>query len=47
MWKNFTMCPTPTELTETVKARALMPFPSSTNLFMNIRIWLDQVPDGP
>jgi hypothetical protein len=33
-------------LTETVKARALMPFPNATNLFMNIRVWLQQVP-GP
>jgi hypothetical protein len=33
-------------LTETVKTRALMPFPSRTNLFINIRVWLQQVP-GP
>ena len=33
-------------LTETVKTRALTPFPSSTNLFMNMRVWLLQVP-GP
>ena len=31
-------------LTETVKTRALTPFPSETNLFMNIRVWLEQVP---
>jgi hypothetical protein len=31
-------------ITETVKTRALMPFQSSTNLFMNIRVWLQQVP---
>ena len=31
-------------LTETVKTRALTPFPSNTNLFMNIRVWLEQVP---
>ena len=38
----------PDGLTETVKTRALMPFPSSTNLFMNIRVWLQQVPaSGP
>jgi hypothetical protein len=30
--------------TETVKTRALMPFPNPTNLFMNIRVWLQQVP---
>jgi hypothetical protein len=34
----------PDGVTETVKTRALMPFPSSTNLFMNIRVWLQQVP---
>ena len=33
-------------ITETVKTRALMPYPSPTNLFMNIRVWLQQVP-GP
>jgi hypothetical protein len=33
-------------LTETVKTRALLPFPAATNLFMNIRVWLQQVP-GP
>ena len=32
-------------ITETVKTRALMPFPSSTNLFMNLRVWLQQVPN--
>ncbi len=31
-------------LTETVKTRALQPFPAATNLFMNIRVWLQQVP---
>ncbi len=31
-------------VTETVKARALTPFPNATNLFMNIRVWLQQVP---
>lgn len=36
----------PNGITETVKTRALMPYPSSTNLFMNIRVWLEQVP-GP
>ena len=34
----------PNGFTETVKTRALMPFPSATNLFMNIRVWLQQVP---
>jgi len=32
--------------TETVKTRAVVPFPSSTNLFMRIRVSLQQVP-GP
>jgi hypothetical protein len=36
----------PNGFTETVKTRALMPYPSPTNLFMNIRVWLQQVP-GP
>jgi hypothetical protein len=31
-------------ITETVKARAVSPFPATTNLFMNIRVWLQQVP---
>jgi len=34
-------------LTETVKTRARMPFPGSTNLFMNIQVWLEQVPAQP
>ncbi len=36
----------PNGFTETVKARTLMPYPSPTNLFMNIRVWLQQV-SGP
>ena len=32
-------------ITETVKTRALLPFPGSTNLFMNLRVWLEQVPN--
>ncbi len=31
-------------VTETVKARALAPFPATTNLFITIRVWLEQVP---
>lgn len=30
--------------TETVKVRALTPFPSNTNLFLHLRVWLEQVP---
>ncbi|HSY17071.1 MAG TPA: Calx-beta domain-containing protein [Candidatus Acidoferrales bacterium] len=37
----------PDGITETVKVRALMPFPGQTNLFMNIRVWLQQVPVPP
>jgi hypothetical protein len=33
-------------ITETVKTRARAPFPGSTNQFMNLRVWLQQVP-GP
>jgi hypothetical protein len=45
--EEFLATNNPDGVTETVKTRALMPFPSSTNLFMNIRVWLDQVPTGP
>ena len=31
-------------ITETVKARALVPFPNPSKYFMNIRVWLQQVP---
>jgi len=34
----------PDGVTETVKTRAVQPFPGNTNLFMNIRVWLQQVP---
>lgn len=34
----------PNGITETVKVRAVVPFPSTTNLFMHIRVWLEQVP---
>jgi len=33
-------------VTETVKTRALLPFPGTADLFMNIQVWLEQVP-GP
>jgi hypothetical protein len=36
----------PDGFTETVKTRARMPYPGTNNLFMNIRVWLQQVP-GP
>jgi hypothetical protein len=45
--EEFFVTNNPDGVTETVKTRALQPFPSSTNLFMNLRVWLDQVPDGP
>ena len=44
--EDFFTTNNPDGLTQTVKTRALMPFPSPTNLFMNIRVWLQQVP-GP
>jgi hypothetical protein len=44
--KDFYETNNPDGITETVKTRALLPFPSTTNLFMNIRVWLEQVP-GP
>jgi hypothetical protein len=34
-------------VTETVKTRAVQPFPGSKNLFMNISVWIDQVTNGP
>ncbi|MBW8863702.1 MAG: hypothetical protein JF609_02045 [Verrucomicrobia bacterium] len=42
--EEFTNSPDPNGITETVKTRALMPFPGQSNLFMNIRVWLQQVP---
>ena len=33
-------------ITETVKARALVPFPNPSKYFMHLRVWLQQVP-GP
>jgi len=44
--QDFYRTNNPDGITEIVKTRALMPFPSPTNLFMNIRVWLEQVP-GP
>ncbi len=42
--EEFSRASNPNGFTETVKVRALQPFPSATNLFMNIRVWLQQVP---
>ena len=42
--EEFSTTNNPDGITETVKTRAIMPFPNSTNLFMNIRVWLQQVP---
>ena len=44
--EDFFSTNNPDGITEMVKTRALTPFPSPTNLFMNIRVWLEQVP-GP
>ena len=42
--EEFSSSPDTNGVTETVKSRALMPVPSSTNLYMNIGVWLQQVP---
>jgi hypothetical protein len=42
--EEFSSSPDTNGITETVKTRALMPVPSSTNLYMNIGVWLQQVP---
>jgi hypothetical protein len=34
-------------ITETVKTRALAPFPGSTNLYMTLGVWLQQAPQDP
>jgi hypothetical protein len=44
--REFSTFPDTNGFTETVKSRALMPFPSQTNLFMNLRVWLEQVHRG-
>ena len=43
--QEFYTSPDTNGITETVKSRALMPYPNRTNLFMNLRVWLDQVPN--
>ena len=43
--EEFFQSSDPNGITETVKTRALMPFPSKTNLFMTLRVWLQQVPN--
>jgi hypothetical protein len=42
--EEFLQANDPNGITETVKVRALAPFPGGTNLFMHIRVWLEQVP---
>jgi hypothetical protein len=42
--EEFFTSPDTNGFTETVKSRALQPFPNPTNLFMNLRVWLEQVP---
>ena len=44
---EFSNLPDTNGITETVKTRALTPYPGTSNLFMTIRVWLTQVPDGP
>ncbi len=43
--EEFFQSSDPNGITETVKTRALMAFPSKTNLFMALRVWLQQVPN--
>ena len=45
--EEFSNLPAANGLTETVKTRAVMPYPNSTNLFMNIRVWLEQLTNAP
>jgi len=42
--EEFMATNNPDGITETVKARALMPYPGPTSLFMTIRVWLQQIP---
>lgn len=41
--QEFFTSPDANGFTETVKARALAPFPGTNNLFMSLRVWLEQV----
>jgi hypothetical protein len=43
--EEFLTAPDTNGITETVKTRALAPFPATNNLFMNLRVWLQQVPN--
>jgi concanavalin A-like lectin/glucanase superfamily protein/Calx-beta domain-containing protein/K319-like protein len=43
--EEFLRSPDTNGITESVKTRALAPFPGSNNLFMNLRVWLQQVPN--
>jgi len=45
--QEFYNSPDTNTITETVKVRSLMPVPSSTSQYMNIGVWLEQVPTGP
>jgi hypothetical protein len=45
--EEFSSSPDTNGITETVEVRALTPVPSSTNLYMNIGVWLEQVPTDP
>ena len=45
--EEFYNSPDTNNITETVKARALMPMPGSASLYMNIGVWLAQVPTDP
>ena len=45
--EEFSSTPDTNGITETVEVRALAPVPNSTNLYMNIGVWIDQVPSDP
>jgi hypothetical protein len=45
--EEFSSTPDANGITETVKTRALMPVPGSTNLYMGIGVWLQQVATDP
>ena len=43
--EEFSTSPDTNGITETVMTRALSSFPGTNNLFMNLRVWLQQVPN--
>ncbi len=45
--EEFSSVPDTNNITETVRARALRPVPGSTNLFIGVGVWLQQVATDP